>query len=380
MQPITLTQAEIKQFIHEVLDTPESIQSWQRLAALCRRQAIRQLPAETTLPRANVIRMLQNGLSDPDWEVRAAAMIIAVRSHVPEVADLINTLNLPHTRKEGLSHLDLRIVHDLHQAAKQCLGKRQIPEDTAEPPTDRETMAIHMLRCVAGLPTRWHDQIYLWSIALTQPLDVIRLPEALPAGVVREDTRFYLERTRLELAWIAPVAHWLGSDADNLTFGSQQALPNTIRQYRSNEGFFISRWPVTANFLRPLIPASVFAEYPEMPEYAAMTWLQAQQVCAALTDREGIPITLPTPEMWEMAARGPDARRYPWGNGLVRHFEEYPSPWGAMAMFGMLAQWTSGQTAEQQPVFCGSPQHRHCAWHTSASDRTVLAVRPAVVV
>jgi hypothetical protein len=47
-----------------------------------------------------------------------------------------------------------------------------------------------------------------------------------------------------------------------------------------------------------------------------------------LSARLGVPLRLPSADELEMAARGPDGRRHPWGNGRERRTAEIASPWG----------------------------------------------------
>ncbi len=82
-----------------------------------------------------------------------------------------------------------------------------------------------------------------------------------------------------------------------------------------------------------------------------VTWNQAVVYCRW---REGL---LPTEAQWEKAARGTDARMYPWGEGFdcnkanygncvgdttnVGHYEDGQSPYGIYDLAGNVGEWTS---------------------------------------
>jgi len=98
---------------------------------------------------------------------------------------------------------------------------------------------------------------------------------------------------------------------------------------------------------------------PEQP-VTCITWFEAEAYAAWLSRETGLNVRLPSVEEWEKAARGTDARRYPWGdiapdNSLANYgaawdhtapVGSHPAgagPYGALDMAGNVAEWTRTQ-------------------------------------
>lgn len=94
-----------------------------------------------------------------------------------------------------------------------------------------------------------------------------------------------------------------------------------------------------------------------------VSWHQALAYCRWLTDATGLRYRLATEAEWEKAARGTDARTYPWGNEFdetrcnswegwigrttpVDYFPTGASPYGVMDLVGNVWEWCSSLYAE----------------------------------
>jgi formylglycine-generating enzyme required for sulfatase activity len=132
-----------------------------------------------------------------------------------------------------------------------------------------------------------------------------------------------------------------------------------------------------------------------------VTWYDARDYAAWLTERAGDHFRLPTEAEWEKAARGTDGRLYPWGNRFYhrcgntygsRHFTTTPvwiyadgaSPYGVYDLVGNVWEWTRSRylpypyTTAGEREDLGSSEarvHRGGSWsasppHASAVTRS----------
>jgi len=80
-------------------------------------------------------------------------------------------------------------------------------------------------------------------------------------------------------------------------------------------------WQLKAKRTAPEKYGGVF-DLPNHP-VVNVTWYEAMAFCGWLSDKLGQPVTLPTEAQWEKAARGPDGRRYPWGQEITPEHANY---------------------------------------------------------
>ena len=107
-------------------------------------------------------------------------------------------------------------------------------------------------------------------------------------------------------------------------------------------------------------------------------WVQARDYCAWKNKR------LPTAEVWEYAARGADATRYPWGNDVAPRkpcYERSPeqgtcvagerpediSHFGVRDLGGSVVEWTASPYCSYEDSKCASEDHviKGGAWQNS---------------
>lgn len=330
--------------------------------AALRRQVLRR--AAITLGGAEVRGLhflLRTGLSDPDWEVRASAMILAARTGFSAARAQVESLDLGGLDLGLIDAGDRERLVLVQRAAVAVLAGEREPAD----PVQR-----HVWRCILKGEDGNFDATFRLVHSLSVPLELEPRDAALPASVVATESGFALERSGIPLVRVAASACWLG-DADESTEPS-----NPFRRVVPQASFFIARHALDADTLRQLL--SELSELPDAggSEPLALSLPEAEQAILALAELEGAKVALPGPDQWEIAARGSDGRRYPWGNS--RRFEAgaSASPWGVAGLDRGRREWVRG--GEGQPLTCGGEAQR-CSQRNVADASERYALRPVVL-
>lgn len=343
---------------------------------------------ESTIPSVNpsTIETLRTALQDDDWEVQMTAMLAIGRLGIGQLRSDLDKLRLPSAGATGLTSADCHMLAAARAVVIAALNVSFDEERLAETLTRMPGVSVNFAHCVLGLPFDAMDAATLFVTSLTTPVPTVPdVPEVLPAGIVRDATTLRLGTTDIEMIWIPPIPHWLGDglgDGD----GTAGMLATPIRCHTptpDDEGYFIAKRPLSASQLNALMDTPVNAT----PFGVALgSYENAVRWCELLTYRSGATVLLPTADMWEMAARGPDGRRYPWGNNIERaafmrdtaRIRTVLSPWGVQETVGVVPQWVTQQETAT-PLLCGIAGTLRVTGRAAGAQDGTYAVRPVVI-
>lgn len=278
-------------------------------------QTIRRPPTDST-PTAASIALLRIELADPDWEIRATAMAAAARMAATELIPQIAALAFPEDPQIGLGRLENRILLALRDAALQRLGRTV---DRALPPGIEQAFD--------GDYSRLDPDVAAFVFSLLEPL-----PEVDPAppgeGIVLTAHGPTCADGTL-LSWVPPGAYWLGH-------GHQlRGEANPARRVVLETGFYI-----------------------EAEAREPCDWAGAQAQAAARAASFSRPVEIASEDQWEMAARGADGRRLPWGQNADPALRVDLSPLGMADMLTGPGEWLAPNSPEA-PVRATPGEGRH---------------------
>jgi hypothetical protein len=333
-----------------------------------RKQVLRWLMHDSMVSGKSIDQTLRSALLDKDAEVRVTAVIAAARLGAKDVGHALRNAMIPTSTSEGADPRDRFFYERLRQTALRYLALEAAGPNESNNPGKQEQFrkAIHGELEVRDDPT-------LLLHALTTPLQPVEAPLRLPEGVELCNGLYFLKRSGLALRWVAPIPHWLGENAS-----PPSASGNPIRQAQPKNGFFITEKAVTSAMV---FWSSEPTEPPPDPDGKdASPFLCAYEfavhLCEVFSELEATTLHLPSADQWEMAMRGPDGRRYLWGNSLPADGRLLASPWGVKKGAANIFEWTSDVDAVGMRIACGGTLTTPCAarFTVSAADASVQGV------
>jgi hypothetical protein len=277
-----------------------------------RRQAIRSLRAQPSGGPQHHRSAVLAGLADDDWEVRWSALLAA---HDLAVDDVL----LEVRRCEAGPGPDSR-QRQVLEAVRDVVGRRL----SRRRPSAEDGPAAVWLDDPLHAPDGDADAALLVTSLRSPLLDPVEASDAPPVGYAIVDRQW----------------HWLGGEG----------LP--VRRLRPQAAYAVAAQPTGE--------------------------VAADSLDAALRSASraaGAALRLPTPDELEMAVRGPDGRRYPWGSGRERGWRRALSPWDVEGPWDV-ATWA---VQDEQPVVVapavrglGAPAQRVVDEQVTALLRPVL--------
>ena len=142
--------------------------------------------------------------------------------------------------------------------------------------------------------------------------------------------------------------------AGDFTLGTDDKSPDERPKQKIHvEAFYIDKYEVTNAEYKAVVSSHTYPENQDEYPVTGVTWEQATEFARLAKKR------LPTEIEWEKAARGADAREYPWGDTWnpefanintgqlnlralpVGKFRAGASPYGCLDMSGNVYEWTA---------------------------------------
>jgi formylglycine-generating enzyme required for sulfatase activity len=307
----------------------------------------------------------------------------------------------------------LDIIKALSEAQFKELAFRAGPKPSDLPgsATAQTITAIELIQWHESRPEGLSKLVTHLGTVLGSPILPFVQPDPQPSApvsgaapkLIQEGQPWTCPHTGIEFLWVPAGEFWMGSTPHKPPKGTR---PEIARRYDEEayedeypgglvaieHGYWIAKHPVThedyAHFLTErgsMWPKTKPARWGDPQAQRAadvpmvnVDWFDALLFCHWLTDKlasklpAGHRILLPTEAQWERAARGTDARKYPWG-------DEAPTP--KRAVFGGAPLSAVGaRPAGVSPVGCHDMAGNIWEWCLTACNDDLDALNGAACV
>ncbi|MDX2425940.1 MAG: hypothetical protein QNK15_06765 [Cycloclasticus sp.] len=337
-----------------------------------RRQILRWIAKDYDVANAEIIKVLKTGLNDNDLEIRLTSMLVAVRLGANELYNDIRNLKIPNSSKEGFDHDDRSVLRAVQAVCLSILRGSGSYSEIANLSKDADGSEnlVNIAKCLNGDSVELNRTTLLLN-SLIEPLPIVEPPtEKLPVEVQCNGSEYHITGTTIALSWVAPVTHFLGNECDF-------PRPITLKSVTPARGFFISTRPLTNQQVGELTENELQVAG-NLSEFWRTTWRSAAALVDHLSANASVDIDMPTSEQWEMASRGPDGRRYPWGNILQLDWRTCESPWGLTNLFcNDVGEWALSD--KSMPILVGNDKSKRCSSQQDKPVHDHIAVTRIVI-
>ena len=267
-----------------------SVPGWRNEKLQILRRFRRDMPSVTQ----HASDCLARALVDPDWEIRATAMLAACRLDLRELRTVVAKAPMPRGRQDGLTKHECRGLDAMKAAVVEHLSGRQnarLPESVRQ--------------AVAGDSSALDSDLKMIFQALDMPVFINA--DCPPHPLLELDATGQL-RTKdgHAVTWVPPGAYVLGD-----AVAGTESRPKNLAQ-----GFFVDvSWRGAGDLDHARTAARLYG------------------------NRFKANVTLPTSDQLELAARGPDGRRFPWGLNADRACWSDLSPLGLQDLVAKTGEW-----------------------------------------